>query len=140
MLMSMLSFAGCKSQKANAYDIVLDTPGKDRYAKEDSLSGVYKNCNDGSTLTITKAEDGRYNISISLVRLTVIDDGIGTLKNGRIVFTGTDASGNPISGIIKINGDDSIVMFTDSTWQYLPDGATFTFERDKSCPHNFLGS
>ena len=77
---------------------------------------------------IGKAENG-YNVSIRLFRLTEINDCIGKLKDSILIFTGTDVSGNPISGEISISGNTAKLVFTDSTWDYLPAGTTYIFER-----------
>jgi len=105
-------------------------PGNDEYTYNENLFGVYKNGDDGSTMRITQAEEGKYTVSINIIRLTGIDDCIGKLKDGRLIFTGTDAAGNPISGEITVKGNSAKLVFTNSTWEYLPDGTTFTFERE----------
>lgn len=101
----------------------------DECVYNERLFGVYHSEDDGSTLKIAQAEDGKYAISINLFRLTDIDDCIGELKDGKLVFTGTDASENPISGEITVEGDSARLVFTDSTWEYLPDGTTCLFKR-----------
>lgn len=93
----------------------------------DEFSGTYQAEDDGSTLVISMAENG-YDVSIKLFRLTEIDDGFGHLKDGELIFTGTDGAGNPISGAITVSGDTAKLVFRDSTWEYLPKGSTFTFE------------
>lgn len=103
-------------------------PGNDEYVYNEKYFGEFKNREDGSTLEISRAENG-YNVSIKLFRLTEIDDGFGELKDCKLVFTGTDAAGNPISGEITVSGDTVKLVFTDSTWEYLPDGTTYTFDR-----------
>lgn len=103
-------------------------PGNDEYVYNDEYFGEFENQDDGSTLVISRAENG-YIVSIKLFRLTEINDGFGKLKVGKLVFTGTDASGNPISGEITVSGDTAKLVFTDSTWEYLLDGTTYTFDR-----------
>lgn len=95
-----------------------------------SVLGVYRNSDDGSTLKITRAEEGKYAVSINLFRLTEIDNCIGQLKDGKLIFTGTDASENPISGEITVKGDSAKLAFLGSTWEYLPDGTTYIFNRE----------
>lgn len=102
--------------------------GNDEYVHNNKYFGTFENRNDGSTLVISKAENG-YNVSIKLFRLTEIDDEFGELKGSKLVFTGTDAAGNPISGHITVSGDSAKLVFTDSTWEYLPVGTTYTFDR-----------
>lgn len=111
-------------------------PGNDEYVYNEKYLGVFENQDDGSTLVISRAENG-YNVSIKLFRLTEIDDGFGDLKDGKLIFKGTDASGNPISGQIIVSGDTAKLVFTDSTWEYLPDGTTYTFDRKHDVGSDF---
>lgn len=103
-------------------------PGNDEYVYNEKYFGKFKDRSDGSSLEISRAENG-YNVLIKLIRLTEIDDGIGKLKDGKLLFMGKDASGNPISGAITVQGDSAKLVFTDSTWEYLPAGTTYTLER-----------
>lgn len=103
-------------------------PGNDEYVYNEKYFGTFEDRDDGSTLVISKSKNG-YNASIRLFRLTEINDCIGELKDGKLLFTGTDASGNPISGSITVQGDSAKLVFTDSTWEYLPAGTTYTLER-----------
>lgn len=105
-------------------------PGKDEYVYNERYLGEFENQDYSSTLVISRAENG-YNVSIKIFRLTEINDGIGKLKDGRLIFTGIDASGKPISGTITVEGDSAKLVFTDSTWAYLPKGSTFTFEKTR---------
>lgn len=105
-------------------------PGNDEHTYSERYFGKYVQRSDGSTLTITKADEGRYNVLIDLFRLTQIDNAIGRLIKGRLVFTGTDASGDQICGEITVNEDSAILKITRSTWEYLPTDSTFTFERE----------
>lgn len=105
-------------------------PGNDEHTYSERYFGKYVQRSDGSTLTITKADEGRYNVLIDLFRLTQIDNAIGRLIKGMLVFTGTDASGDQICGEITVNEDSAILKITRSTWEYLPTDSTFTFERE----------
>lgn len=96
---------------------------------EQSFIGEYTDLNDGSTLIIGKNANSEASIKINLFRLTDIDDGIGNAANGTLTFTATDAAGNPIKGKITLNGDTATLVFTESTWEYLPEGSTYTFVR-----------
>ncbi len=150
ILLSILTVAGCKSRKGDTPDTVIiekDVPSEEdtvtgkvpepyianneSHSRSVDLCGVYKNVNDGSTLKIAQAEGGKYDISLNLFRLTNIDDGIGKLNDSELFFAGTDASGNPISGTVTITGDSARLVFTNSTWEYLPVGTTYTFEREQ---------
>lgn len=46
-------------------------------------------------------------------------------------------NGNPISGEITVSGDTAKLVFTDSTWEYLPDGTTYTFDRKHDVGSDF---
>lgn len=96
---------------------------------QESVIGKFENKNDESTLTISKEDNGRIKVEIGLNRLTTIDDGQGVLSDNGLTFSATDAAGNPIYGEIIIDGDIAKLIFTQSTWEYLPKGTTFTFER-----------
>jgi len=86
--------------------------------------------NDGSTITISeKTIMVGLNVEIGLTRLATIDDGVGVLFDNGLTFSATDAAGNPIYGEIAIEGNTAKHTFTESTWEYLPDGTTFTFKR-----------
>ena len=82
-----------------------------------------------ATLKIAEGENGKYKIEIGIYRLTTIDDGIGELTEEGLKFTATDAAGNPIGGIITLDGDQATVTFTDSTWGLLPNGESFLYSR-----------
>ena len=61
--------------------------------------------------------------------LTSMDDGEGVLSDNGLTFSSTDAAGNPIYGEIVVEGNRAILTFTQSTWEYLPNGTTYTFQR-----------
>ena len=96
---------------------------------QNNVIGEYVDCKDGSTLTISKKENGRIKVEIQLTRLTTIDDGVGVLFDNGLTFSATDAAGNPIYGEITIEGNTARLTFTKSKWEYLPDGTTVTFKR-----------
>ena len=96
---------------------------------QNSIIGEYENSNDGSTITISKSDNGRIKVEIGLTRLATIDDGVGVLFDNGLTFSAIDAAGNPIYGEIAIEGNTAKLTFTESTWEYLPDGTTFTFKR-----------
>lgn len=97
---------------------------------ERSFIGEYTDSNDGSTLQISDSTNSGPSIKINLFRLTDIDDGIGKVSDGALAFDATDAAGNPIKGRITLEGDTAILVFTESTWGYLPNGSTYRFKRD----------
>lgn len=93
-----------------------------------NFAGIYTDTNDGSTLEITETGDNTYQLTIDLFRLTLIDDGVGSVDNGILSFQATDAAGNPIFGTVTKADGTYTLEFTDSTWEYLPNGTTFCFE------------
>ncbi len=95
----------------------------------ETVIGEYEDRNDGSTLTISKKYNGRIKVEIGLNRLTSMDDGEGVLSDNGLTFSATDAAGNPIYGEIVVEGNRAILTFTQSTWEYLPNGTTYTFQR-----------
>lgn len=92
--------------------------------------GDYIDSNDGSTLKIGKSTNSGPSIKINLFKLTDLDDGIGVISDDALTFTATDAAGNPIKGKITVDGDSATLVFTESTWEYLPNGSTYHFKRD----------
>lgn len=97
---------------------------------ESGFIGEYTNPDDGSSLLIGKDTNSDASIKISLIRLTDIDNGIGKVAGDTLTFTATDAAGSPIKGKIALDGDTATVIFTESTWEYLPDGTTLHFKRN----------
>ena len=98
--------------------------------EEDLFVGYYE-ADEGSSVDIGK-ENNQYTIDINIVRLTSIDDGVSEYVSGnQMLFSATDASGNPIGGLIKWNDDYKKInlMITDSTWGYLPNGTEFNFTK-----------
>lgn len=114
-------------------------PGNDEYVYNERYFGEFENQDDGSTLVISRAENG-YNVSVKLFRLTEINDCIGKLKDGTLIITGIDASGKPISGTITVEGDSAKLVFTDSTWEYLPVGTSYIFERKHGLTQKFYST
>ena len=91
--------------------------------------------NNEPNLEIAKGEDGTYIVQIGIFRLTTLEDGVGELTKEGMVFTATDASGNPISGIITVEDQIATVTFTDSTWGYLENGSTYKYTKSSDVPN-----
>lgn len=85
-------------------------------------------CNEPN-LEIAKGNDGKYIVQIGIFRLTTLDDGIGELTPEGMVFTATDAAGNPISGIITVEEQIATVTFMDSTWSLLENGTSYMYNK-----------
>lgn len=83
----------------------------------------------GCDLIIEATENGTYSVQLAIYRLTGLDDGVGELTAEGMAFTATDASGDPIGGIITVEGDTATVTFTASTWPYLENGSSFSYIR-----------
>ena len=86
-------------------------------------------------MEIAKAEDGTYVVQIGIFRLTTLSDGVGKLTNKGMEFTATDASGDPIYGIITVEENIATVTFTDSTWEYLKDGDSYQYSKSSDVPN-----
>lgn len=96
---------------------------------EDMYIGTYNDENGDPGLVVELAEDGFYCIDISIVRLTALEDGVGTWTDKGLEFVVTDASGNPIEGIITLEGQEAVVTFTNSTWEYIANGDSYHYVR-----------
>ena len=95
-----------------------------------SYEGTYIDGEDGgSVLSIVSRKDGNFDVAVSIFRLTTLDDGIGSITDKCLSFTATDANGDPIGGIVTVDGDTATVTFTDSTWPLLESGTCKNFRR-----------
>lgn len=131
-LFSIASCSGNKYSETTTAEAAADstTSGKKAVGDAtDSIIATYTDINDGSTLTIENTANSALSVKISLLRLTDIDDGIGKVSDGALTFTATDAAGQPIGGRITFNSDTAHLTFTESTWEYLPEGTTYSFVR-----------
>ena len=102
---------------------------QDKPTVSEALTGHFVSDYDGSSLTVSTREDGRYDIEIDLFRLTLLDDGIGDDSDGGIDFTATDAAGEPIGGHISIADSTATLTFVHSTWSLIEEGAEWAFKR-----------
>ena len=103
-------------------------------AETDPYIGEYLDGVSDSGLEIGPGEGGNYIVQISIYRLTSISDGVGRETGDVIRFTATDAAGNPIGGTITLDGSTATVTFTDSTWEYLPNGTSFQYTKLSDAP------
>lgn len=113
-------------------DLKTTTSNKESSETKNSLTGMFVSEYDGSSLTITARNDGRYSVVVDLFRLTSLDDGVGVDAEGGIDFTATDAAGNPIGGRITLAADMATLTFVHSTWSLIENGAKWEFNRKKS--------
>lgn len=86
-------------------------------------------------LEIAKGEDGKYIVQIGIFRLCSLDDGVGELTSEGMTFTATDPAGNAIGGIITVEDAVAKVIFTNSTWEYLENGATYEYTKSSETPN-----
>ena len=121
-----LMLCSCKNSKS---EVARNVDTQSEITDKEYLTGHFVSDYDGSNLTVSAREDGRYNIVISLFRLTYLDDGVGSDAEDGIDFTATDASGEPIGGHISINGDTATLTFIHSTWSLIEEGAKWEFKR-----------
>ena len=70
--------------------------------------------------------------------MTSLDDGIGELTEDGMLFTATDAMGNPISGIITVDEDVATVTITDTTWGLLENGSSFVYRKSSNEPNVWM--
>lgn len=110
-------------------------PG-DKPAGEADFVGEYTDTASGTPgLEIAQNADGTYAVQISIVHLAQFTDGTGRPEGEGLAFTATDPGGNPISGTVTLSGTTATVTFTDSTWDYLPNGEHFTYEKTSDTPN-----
>lgn len=96
--------------------------------------GEYLDDNKDPNLEITKGEDGKYKVLIGIFRLAVFDDCVGELTEEGMRFTATDMAGDPIRGIITVKNGVATVTFTDSTWEYIENGASYEYTKSLDEP------
>ena len=124
-----LVFAACSQHNQDNNDSAEQYPDDTIYLGEYLDSDVNE-----PNLEIAKDESGNYIVQIGIYRLTSLNDGVGELTAEGMKFTATDAAGNPISGIITVEGETATVTFTDSTWDYLKNGDSFSYTKSSDIP------
>lgn len=129
-LFSIVSCSGHSSAETAVSDTAVNIGDKDTvWDATNNIIGTYTDLNDGSTLTIDNRTNSEPQVNISLFRLTDIDGGIAKVSDGTLTFTATDAAGQPIRGRITFDGDTAHLTFTESSWEYLPEGTSYSFVR-----------
>lgn len=93
-----------------------------------------KSENKDPNLKIAKGEDGKFRVQIGIFRLASFDDGVGELTDEGMRFTATDMAGNPIGGIMTIEGQTATVTFTDSTWGLIENGTSYEYTKSTDEP------
>ncbi len=129
-LFSIVSCSGHSSAETAVSDTAVNIGDKDTvWDATNNIIGTYTDLNDGSTLTIDNRTNSEPQVNISLFRLTDIEGGIAKISDGTLTFTATDAAGKPIGGRITFDGDTAHLTFTESSWEYLPEGTSYSFVR-----------
>lgn len=80
-------------------------------------------------LKINSNGDGTYFVYIGIIRLTTFEDEDAVLTAAGLEFTAVDDAGNPIKGVITLEGNDAVVTFTESTWDLIPNGTAYRYYR-----------
>lgn len=87
----------------------------------DYFLGEHKRSSDESVLTISKNQDGTFDIALSVTKLCNLENGVGTFEDHQMTFVVQDPNENELSGVIYRDSDNSlIVKITNSTWELLP--------------------
>lgn len=88
-----------------------------------SFLGLHVSTYDGSDIMVEEKADGSFSVNVSIFRLCTLDDGVGTMENGDLVFDTTDPNGDPMKGRLFYNGVGSLCLeIAESTWSLLPAG------------------
>lgn len=128
----VLSYENMPTLKAR---ITIDKDGRFTLSDENSIiwpfEGSFKDEDYGEpNLEISyRRNDGKYNVQIGIPRLTTLDDGMAVMGDDGLEFTATDAAGNPIGGLITLEGDTAVVTFTSTTWPLIEKGTSVRYLR-----------
>lgn len=143
-LIGGILLTGCGSSDSKENDVVVveqisleeednlqkdSAVGQEKVLDDARYIGEYLDENKDPNLEIAKGEDGKYKVQIGIFRLASFDDGVGELTEEGMLFTATDMAGNPISGIITVENQKATVTFTDSTWEYIPNGTAYEYTK-----------
>lgn len=141
ILMCVVSvmFGGCVKKDIETTpenELVESQPSEDNVMDDTIYIGEYLDYDNGEpNLEIAKGKDGKYIVQIGIFRLTTLEDGVGELTSEGMIFTATDAAGNPISGIITVEDQIATVEFTDSSWGLLENGSVFQYSKSSDVPN-----
>ena len=101
--------------------------------------GEYVDDLNDPNLEIAKGSDGKYIVQIGIYRLCFLDDGVGELYDDRMEFGISDDNGGHMEGNIVVDEDGTAtVTFTDSDWDYIENGATYTYTKSSDTPNIFV--
>ncbi|MBE5954415.1 MAG: hypothetical protein E7257_09770 [Lachnospiraceae bacterium] len=85
--------------------------------------------NNEPNLFISANGDGTYKLEIGIFRLAVFEDSDAVLTEAGLEFTAEDGAGNPIKGVITLEGNEAVVTFTESTWSLITNGTAYRYHR-----------
>ena len=85
--------------------------------------------NNDPNLIIEDNGDGTYKVEIGIFRLAVFEDSDAVLTEAGLEFTAEDGAGNPIKGVITLEGNEAVVTFTESTWSLITNGTAYRYHR-----------
>ena len=85
--------------------------------------------NNEPNLFISANGDGTYKLEIGIFRLAVFEDSDAVLTEAGLEFTAEDGAGNPIKGVITLEGNEAVVTFTESTWSLITNGTVYRYHR-----------
>lgn len=141
LIATMILFCGCGVMEIFQIneDPVQEAPGEtpDIVQNQEMMYiGEYLDYDNAEpNLEIAKGEDGKFVVQIGIFRLCSLDDGVGELTSEGMTFTATDPAGNAIGGIITVEDAVAKVTFTNSTWEYLENGATYEYTKSSETPN-----
>ncbi len=102
----------------------------DTSQSDDIYSGEYLDYDyNEPELRIHANGDGTYAVYIGIIRLATFEDDDATLTASGLEVEAQDDAGNPIKGVITIEGNEAVVTFTDSTWSLIPNGTAYRYYR-----------
>ena len=94
------------------------------FADPDAWIGRY--ANGGYDEVILEKQGDDYKMSVSLYRLTSLDEGTVSFPGERVIFNTLDAAGNPMTLSFYQDGPDGYALrVEESTWGYLEAGTVF---------------
>ena len=124
MVIGVLALTACsKSEEAKKTEVTTE-----------EFKGVYEGKyldydNNEPNLKISVNVDGTYTVHIGIFRLAVFDSDDAMLTDAGLEFTAEDGAGNPIKGVITLEGNEAVVTFTDSTWSLIENGTAYRYHR-----------
>lgn len=90
---------------------------------KDYFIGEHKRSYDSSILVLADNNDGTFAVTINVIGLCNLENGVGTFEDHKMSFEIDDPNGNKMSGVIYRDSDNTLtVKITDSTWTYLKNG------------------